>query len=167
MGNYMVFPLKQHNALTEFMAAPYIDSAFGAMDPDQLGNVSLDEYSAYVCRLHDTLPASQFDALKPQLKAWLEQLLASPLRNGDEIVIPTHSLFIESLVDANSLLEEYKAKQRQLDVFKVGEEVRRAGIDNVRRAARLLKGERGDPDFEKQTIVAGVNAAPSIDVDSL
>ena len=46
MGNYLVFPLKQHNALTEFMAAPYIDSAFGAMDPDQLSNVTLDEYAS-------------------------------------------------------------------------------------------------------------------------
>ncbi len=166
-GNYFVFPLKQHNALTEFMAAPYVDSAFGAMDPDQLSNVSLDEYSEYVCQLHDTLPATEFEALKPQLKAWLERLLASPLRNGDEIVVPTHSLFIETLVDDNPILEQYKAKHRELDVFKVGEEVRRAGIENLRRAARLLNGERGDPDFEKQTIVTGLNANGSIDVGNL
>jgi hypothetical protein len=48
-GNYMIFPMKQHNALTEFMAAPYIDSAFGAMDPEEMSNVNLDEYSKYVC----------------------------------------------------------------------------------------------------------------------
>jgi hypothetical protein len=167
MGNYLVFPLKQHNALTEFMAAPYIDSAFGAMDPDQLSNVTLDEYSEYVCRLHDTLPASEFDAMKPKLKAWLEQLLASPLRNGDEIVVPTHSLFIETLADPNPILEDYKLIQRELDVLKVGMDVRTAGIESLRRAARLLKGERGDPDFDKQTIVAGLNASPSIDVNNL
>ena len=41
-GNYMIFPLKEHNALTEFMAAPYVDTAFGAMDPDELSNVNLE-----------------------------------------------------------------------------------------------------------------------------
>lgn len=166
-GNYMVFPLKEHNALTEFMAAPYMDRAFGAMDPDQLGNVTLDEYSEYICRLHDTLEPDEFEALKPELKAWLEQLLSSPLRNGDEIVVPTHSLFIETLADPNPILEDYKLKHRQLDVMKAAEETRRAAIDNLRRAARLVNAERGDPDFEKQTIVAGVSASPSIDVDNL
>jgi hypothetical protein len=53
-GNYMIFPMKEHNALTEFMAAPYIDSAFGAMDPDEISNVNLDEYSKYVCCLTTT-----------------------------------------------------------------------------------------------------------------
>ena len=67
-GNYMIFPMKAHNALTEFMAAPYIDAAFGAMDPDQLSNLNLDEYSSYICCLHDKLPADQFEALKPQLR---------------------------------------------------------------------------------------------------
>ena len=105
--------------------------------------------------------------MKPKLKAWLEQLLASPLRNGDEIVVPTHSLFIETLVDPNPILEDYKLIQRELDVFKVGMDVRTAGIESLRRAARLLKGERGDPDFDKQTIVAGLNASPSIDVNNL
>jgi hypothetical protein len=42
-GNYMIFPLKEHNALTELMAAPYVDEAFGAMDPDQLSNINLEE----------------------------------------------------------------------------------------------------------------------------
>ncbi len=167
MGNYFVFPLKQHNALTEFMAAPYVDSAFGAMDPDQLSNVSLEEYSAYVCRLHDTLPAAEFEAMVPELKVWLERLLASPLRNGDEIVVPTHSLFIETMVDENSIVEIYKEKQRELDTVKLATEAAKQQIDNLRRAGRLLNGERGDPDFEKQTIVAGLNASPSIDVGNL
>ena len=33
VGNYMVFPMKKHNALTEFMVMPYVDASFGAMDP--------------------------------------------------------------------------------------------------------------------------------------
>jgi hypothetical protein len=165
-GNYMIFPMKEHNALTEFMAAPYIDRAFGAMDPDELSNVNLDEYSKYVCCLHDKLSEAEFDAIKLQLKAWLEKLLATPLRNGDEIVVPTGSLFIESLVDPNPILEDFKLRHRELDVYKVLEEVRRGGLENLRLAARLLNAEREDPDIEKKIVVTGSGVAPGIDVDN-
>jgi len=78
-------------------------------------------------RLHDKLAQADCDAMKTQLRAWLEQLLASPLRNGDEFVVPTGSLFIEALVDQNSLLEDFKELHRELDVFKALEETRKAG----------------------------------------
>jgi hypothetical protein len=164
-GNYMIFPMKAHNALTEFMSAPYIDSAFGAMDPDELSNVNLDQYSRYICCLHEKLPADQFEALKPELKAWLANLLATPLRNGDEIVVPTGSLFIEALVDPNTVVEDYMLKHRELDVFKVGEEVRKAGLENIRLAARLLNAEREDPDIDRKIVVEGA-LLPGIDVDN-
>jgi hypothetical protein len=164
-GNYMIFPMKEHNALTEFMAAPYIDSAFGAMDPDELSNVNLDQYSKYVCCLHDTMKEVDFEAMKPQLKAWLEKLLATPLRNGDEIVVPTGSLFIESLVDPNPILEDFKLKHRKLDVYKVQADVRKAELENLRLAARLLNDEREDPDIEKKIVIDG-SVSPAIDVDN-
>ncbi|MGA9519929.1 MAG: hypothetical protein WBV82_00615, partial [Myxococcaceae bacterium] len=162
-GNYMIFPMKEHNALTEFMAAPYVDSAFGAMDPDELANVNLEEYSRYVCCLHDTMEPADFAAIKEQLREWLEKLLATSLRNGDEIVVPTGALFIEALVDENSNLENFKLMHRDLDVYKVEQEVRKAGLENLRLAARLLNEERGDPDIEKKILVQGV--APGIVVD--
>jgi hypothetical protein len=165
-GNYMIFPMKQHNALTEFMAAPYVDSAFGAMDPDELSNVSLDEFSKYVCCLHETLPPDQFEARKQALKSWLTKLLASPLRNGDEIVVPTGSLFIEALVDPNPILEDFKLKHRELDVYKAQEEVRMAGLENLRLAARLLNAEREDPSIEKKVVIQG-GANVGIDVDDV
>jgi hypothetical protein len=164
-GNYMMFPMNEHNALTEFMAAPYIDSAFGAMDPDELSNVNLDEFSKYVCCLHDKLAPTEFDAIKLQLKGWLEKLMATPLRNGDEIVVPTGSLFIESLVDPNPVLEDFKLKHRELDVYKVQEEVRKLGLENLRLAARLLNAERGDPDIEKKIVVTGSSVTPGFDID--
>lgn len=154
-GNYMIFPMKEHNALTEFMAAPYIDSAFGAMDPDELSNVTLDQYSKYVCCLHDTMSEADFDAIKGPLKGWLEKLLATPLRNGEEIVVPTGSLFIELLVDPNPILEDFKLKHRELDVYKVQEEVRSAALENLRLAARLLNAEREDPTIEKKIVIQG------------
>lgn len=154
-GNYMIFPLKEHNALTEFMAAPYVDSAFGAMDPDELSNVNLNDYGKYVCCLHEKLKRSDFNALKPQLKKWLEQLLADPLRNGDEIVVPTGSLFIETLPGTHPLLENFKLRHRELDVYKVQEDVRKAGMESLRLAARLINDEREDPDVEKKVVIDG------------
>lgn len=163
-GNYLAFRMNSHNALTEMMSAPYIDRAFGAMDPEELANVSLDQFSKYVCCLYDRLAEDKFAELKDELHAWLEQILASPLRNGDEIVVPTGSLFIESLVDPNPLLEDFKLKHRELDVYKVQEEVRKAGLENVRLAARLVNNERDDPDIEKKIVVQGA-VKPTIDVD--
>jgi hypothetical protein len=160
MGNYMIFPLAEHNALTQFMAAPYVDSAFGAMDPDELANVGLEQYSRYVCALHDQLGEQDFDAIKPELKAWLEQILAAPTRTGDEIVVPSGGLFIEALVDQNPVLEDYMLMQRHLDVLKVEGEARRIELDNLLRAGRLLNGERSDPTVEKKILIEG--AAPSV-----
>jgi hypothetical protein len=163
-GNYMIFPLKEHNALTKFMAAPYVDEAFGAMDPDQLSNVNLEEFSKYICCLHDESP-DKFAELQLVLKEWLEQLLADPLRNGDEIVIPTGSLFIELLPSDRPLLEDFKLKHREWDVYKAQAEVRRMELENVRYAARLLNAEMEDPDIERKIVVTNGTQA-SINVDN-
>ena len=126
-GNCLGFQMLEHNALTEFMAAPYIDATFGAMDPDELANVSLDTYAKYICCLHDRMSEDDFEAIKPKLKQWLAKLLSSPLRNGDEVVVPTGSLFMQSLVDQNPVLEDFKLRHRELDVYKVDMDVRKAG----------------------------------------
>lgn len=154
-GNYMIFPLKEHNALTEFMAAPFVDAAFGAMDPDELSNVTLDDYARYVCCLHDSLSPQDFDNLKPTLRKWLELLLVDPLRNGDQIVVPADSLYIEVLTGAHPLLENFKLRHRELDVYKMQAEVRRAELENLRLASRLLHEEREDPDVERKIVVEG------------
>ncbi len=153
-GNYIMFPLKKHNALTELMAAPYVDEAFGAMDPDQLSNVNLEELSRYICCLHEEDP-EQFEALKPVLNEWLKQLLADPLRNGDEVIVPTDSLFIEMLPSDKSLLEDFKLKHRQMDVMKVRAEVRQMELENLRYAARLLADDFDDPEVDKKVVVHG------------
>ena len=153
-GNYIMFPMKKHNALTELMAAPYVDEAFGAMDPDQLSNVNLEELSRYICCLHKEDPV-QFEALKDVLNEWLKQLLADPLRNGDEVIVPTDSLFIEMLPSDKSLLEDFKLKHRQMDVMKVRAEVREMELENVRYAARLLDDNFEEPDVDKKVVVHG------------
>lgn len=164
LGNYIVFPLKQHNALTELMAMPYVDAAFGAMDPDQLSNVSLEDYARYVCCLESRLPKDEFEALVPTLKEWLKLLLSDPLRNGDEIILPTNSLYIEVLTSANTLLEDFKLEHREWDVYKVQEEVRMQALENLRYAKRILLNELDDPNIEKRISVQGLPAVNGIHV---
>jgi hypothetical protein len=163
-GNCMIFPMKRHNALTEFMAAPYVDASFGAMDPDEFSNVNLEEFSKYICCLHDEAPA-EYERLKPVLKKWLERLLADPLRNGDEIIIPTGSLFIEMLPSGHTLLEDFKLKHRELDVRKVQEEVQMQALENIRLTKRILEDKLEDPKIDKKIVVEG-NIGTNIDVDN-
>ena len=81
-------------------------------------------------------------------------------------MVPTGSLFIETLVDQNPILEDFKLKHRELDVFDVNEKVRKAGLENIRLAARLLNEERSDPDIDKKILVEGISLNPGIDVDN-
>lgn len=163
-GNYLVLPMKQHNAITEIMAMPYVDASFGAMDPDQLSNVSLEDYARYVCCLRKELSADDFDALKVTLKGWLEMLLADPLRNGDEIIVPTNSLYIEMLLSANTLLEDFKLFHREWDVYKVQGEVRLQALEDLRISKRILEDKLEDPKIDKKILVEG-GVATSLDVN--
>ena len=60
-GNYMIFPLKKSNPLTDFMMAPYVDQEWGLYDPDTVGNMTLDEFSDYVCCLKKKLLPEDFE----------------------------------------------------------------------------------------------------------
>ena len=162
-GNYLAFPMKQHNGITQIMAMPYVDASFGAMDPDQLSNVSLEDYALYVCALRKQMTADEFDKLKVTLKGWLELLLADPLRNGDEIIVPTSSLYIEMLLSANSLLEDFKLFHREWDVYKVEEEVQLAALENLRVSRRILEDKLEDPKIDKRILVEG-GVSTSLDV---
>jgi hypothetical protein len=164
-GNYMVFPMKRHNAITEIMAMPYVDASFGAMDPDQLSNISLEDFSHYVCCLRKELSESEFKEKIDTLKHWLEMLLTDPLRNGDEIIVPTNSLYIEMMVSANSLLEDFKLQHREWDVYKVQEEVQMQALENLRMAKRILTGQLEDPKIDKKIVVEG-SVGANIDVDN-
>ena len=154
-GNYAIFPLKKSNPLTDFMITPYIDQEWGLYDPDAVGNMTLDEFSDYVCCLHKKLSADDFASLKPELRELLRQLLTTPLRDNEEIIVPTGSLFIEALPGVHSLLEDFKLIHRSIDVKKAQADVRRAELENLRYASRLLSGEHDDPDIEKKIVVVG------------
>ncbi|MFQ6242564.1 hypothetical protein [Sinorhizobium meliloti] len=155
-GNYAVFPLKESNALTDFMMAPYIDHAFNALvDPDDLGNWSLEDFSDYVCCLRDQLDDAEFDQIKDQLQAQFKRLLTASRRADDMVTVPSGSLFIEALPATHSLIEEFKARHRAVDVKRAQAEVRKIELENVRYAARVLGDELEDPDIEKKVVVEG------------
>jgi hypothetical protein len=124
-------------------------------DPDEAGNWTLDEFSAYVCRLQETLTPEQFAARKEALKAQYKALLMKPLRNEEEIIVPTGSLFIEALPGAHPILEDFKLMHRAIDVKKAQAELRKAELENIRLAARLLGNVLGDPDIEKKIVIQG------------
>lgn len=158
-GNYMIFPLKEPNALTEFMMAPYVDVAFGLRDPDEFGNMNLRDFAKYICCLHEEMSEAQFEAIKPVLKEYYKFLLTSPLRPGEDIIVPTDSLFIEALPAKHALLEDFKLMHRAIDVKKVQAEIREMEIDNLRQAARILVDNFEDPDVEKKILIEGNNSS--------
>ena len=154
-GNYMMFPLKKSNVLTDFMMIPYLDATFGLSDPDPLGNWTLKDLVEYVCCLRKTLSKEEFAELLPGMMQAYQQLVNAPGTDGDEIVVPTDSLFIEALPGVHPILEDFKLFHRVIDVKKAQAGVRAAEFENLRAAARLLAGEREDPNIEKKVIVEG------------
>lgn len=153
-GNYMIFPLRRSNVLTDFMMAPYVDSEFGLLDPDAPGNWSLEEFEQLFCCLKEEL-GDRFGEVEPALKEFYRQLLLDPLRPGELITVPTGSLFIEALPGDHPVLENFKALHRAVDVKKVQAEVRKLELENIRYAARILEGEREDPDVERKFVFEG------------
>jgi hypothetical protein len=155
-GNYMIFPLKESNPLTDFMMAPYIDSATGQLiDPSDPVNWSIDEFTQYVCCLEEKLTNDEFQKLLPVLQKTYQIILSNPARNDDVLVVPTNSLFVAALPDSHTLLEQFKLYHRMVDAMKAAGEARGAEVENLRRTARLLAGEREDPNVDQRVLIQG------------
>lgn len=155
-GNYAIFPLYESNPLTDFMMDPYVDRATGQLvDPSDPLNWSLDEFSQYVCCLKKKLTNDEFQKVLPQLQTLYQTILTNPLRDDDVLIVPTNSLFIEALPASHTLLEKFKLDHRMIDVKKAQAEARQKELDNVRMAARILSGERGDPHVDKKILIEG------------
>jgi hypothetical protein len=155
-GNYMMFPLKKGNVLTDYMSMPYIDSYAGLSDPDQLGNWTLHDFAEYVCCMHRRLSRERFLERLPGLQEAYRRILNAARNDGEEIIVPTNSLYIEALPGVHPILEDFKLVHRAVDVKKVQAEVRGIEFENIRAAARLLAGEHEDPTIEKMIRVEGV-----------
>jgi hypothetical protein len=161
-ANYMIFGLKEPNAITSFMMEPYVERAagsFGITDPDDLGNMTLDEFSEYVCCLKKNLSGDEFEELRETLEAQLATLLQSPLREDEEIVVPLDAMYIEALPGARPILENFKLLHRQVDAADAQEKLRLKKMEKLRYAQRLLAGEVGDPEVDGQYLFTGVGGA--------
>ena len=154
-GNYMIFPLKRSNALTDFMMTPYIDTELGVHDPDELGAWTPEDFVKHVKALRNTLPEADFDQLLPLLEEQYRRILSAPRRPGEEIVVPSRSLYIDALPGRHPNLEDFKLRHRAVDVSKARAEVRKLELENLRYAGRLLVAERSDPDIDKQILIDG------------
>jgi hypothetical protein len=151
-GNYMIFPLLKGNDLTDFQMLPYYGDPL--IDPDPLGNWTLHDLVEYTCCERKIMSKEGFEKMLPGLME-AYRLLKERGATEEELIVPTDSLYIEALPGVHPILEDFKLLHRAIDVKKVQAEVRGAELENVRFAARLLAGERGDPTIEKKIIVEG------------
>jgi hypothetical protein len=155
-GNYMVFALKENNYITWQMMLDYVQVGDELLlrDPDQLGSHSVEDLQALATAVYQADPA-QFEARKGEFKQLLMDRLTSTRKENELVIVPTSSLYIECLVGTHPLLENFKLIHRALDVKKVQAEVRHGELENIRLAARALRGKDEDPDIEKKIVIEG------------
>jgi hypothetical protein len=148
LGNYMIFPMTQTNALTDLLLNPYLDEGLRLLDPHDPGNITRPEFARYICDLRERLSDAEFDAIRGALSARYRELLLSSEYAGDEIVVPSGSLYMEALPGKTPLLESFKLAHRAFDLVGAQEEARRKALDNLRLAARLVEGDNADPETD-------------------
>lgn len=160
-GNYGIFPLKEDNSLTDYMAQAYLDSWFGLLDPDPLGRVPTTEEALELveCAWRKSTTTDQD---KEELTAWLMDVMAVQKRISEEVVVPTGQLFMEALPGAHPLLEDFKLQHRAVDLKRATNELGLQEIEALRRASRLLSGDLSDADVDHRIEVSGID---SVDVD--
>jgi hypothetical protein len=153
-GNYMIFALKENNYLTLHMMQDYLELSddLRLRDPDEFADYSVDEIQDLATCVYRKNP-KLVQKHKNDFKQLVIDRLTSSRKENDLVVVPTSSLYIEALVGTHPLLEDFKLIHRALDVKKVQSEVRHAELENIRLAARSLKGKDEDPDVEKRIVV--------------
>ncbi len=175
-GNYMLFPLKECNLITDFMMSEFVDGYFGVRDPDVLSEFSNEELAEYQKVLKqkadqlrgvgDDSGADAKDGEVNIVKSIIGQRLDSTHRDVDTISLPTGQLYMEALVGKNTLLEPFKLAHRGYDALSAREDLRRKGLENLRYAARMTSGtpDFDDPDVDKHIRVVGADN-PSVIID--
>jgi hypothetical protein len=165
-GNYMVFPLKDNNYITLHMMQDYLEVGDELIirDPDEHGEFGIDDLRELATEVNKASPET-FKAMRNEFRDALIERLTSARKDNEKVVVPTTSLYIECLVGTHPLLEDFKLAHRALDVKKVQAEVRHAELENVRLAARAMRGKDEDPDIEKKVVIESGNGQVVIDTD--
>jgi hypothetical protein len=153
-GNYAIYALNENNYVTLSMMQDYLEVSdeVRLRDPDDFGNYTVDELQKLAACMFKRDPAG-FANYRKQFKDLIIERLTSGRPEDDRVIVPTESLYIEALVGTHPLLEDFKLIHRALDVKKVQAETRHAELENVRLAARVLKGKDDDPDIEKKIVI--------------
>ncbi len=168
-GNYMIFPMVNFNYMTWFMMQDYLhlDEITGvtAQDPDPLAGLSITQMKDAMATVYAadtksfaaeiTLTLKDGTTRTLSKRAIFEEIMLRLLSKKDPemVIVPSNSLYIEALPGTHPLLEDFKLIHRAIDVKKVQAEARHAELENLRLAARLSKGEHGDPDIDKVVVV--------------
>jgi hypothetical protein len=163
-GNYMIFPLKENNALTAHMMQDYVENdALGVLDPDDFANYDNDELATAIrcVRAEGSVGAAELEAVEQLL---LDRLTAAR-RDSEEIIVPTGQLFIEALPGEHPVLEDFKLVHRQLDAEKVDAEARLAYLEVIRSASLLNAGEWDDHDVDRLIRIEGAGADVEVNAE--
>lgn len=162
-GNYMVFAVKEPNYLHTYMMQEFVDNATGGVrDADEFANYDTQDLINYLKCLRRENPEA-YARERDTVLALINDRLRSPRKEKERIVIPTKSLYIEALPGKHPVMEDFKLAHRALDVKKVQADVRGQELENLRLAARLLEGERDDPNVSTRIEVSG--NVPVVPVD--
>lgn len=153
-GNYMMFALKTGNALTLHMMQDYVElgEELTVHDPDTLSGLTVDQLTELASCLKRKDP-QLFKKRAADIREAMIARLTARRGDSDLVIVPTTSLYIEALVGAHPLLEDFKLFHRALDVRKAQAEIRKIELENVRFAARTLAGDYEDPTIEKKIVV--------------
>jgi hypothetical protein len=156
-GNYAIYPLVENNYITLHMMQEFLelsDDVLKLRDPDEASNYTVEE----LIELGECVRQSSHDlyqTIYPELKKLVVKRLISGRPEDDRVIVPTGSLYMEALVGTHPLLEDFKLLHRALDVKKVQAEVRHDELENLRLAARAVRGKDDDPDIDRKIVVEG------------
>ena len=153
-GNYAIFPLKQNNVVTLHMMQDYLELSdeLRLRDPDEFSDLTVEDLREFATCLRDKNP-NAFKNMRTKIRDELIKRYTAGETADDLVVVPTNSLYIDAIVGTHPLLEDFKLIHRALDVKKVQAEVRHQELENIRLAARALKGNEEDPDIDRQIVV--------------
>lgn len=155
-GNLAIFPLRESNALTDFMAQDFLDSHFGIVDPDPLGAQPTAQEAIQLAGCAWRQPETGEDE-RAAITEWLIATLEAAYKVSEEVIVPTGEVFIEALPGSHPLLEDFKLAHRLHDARKAGAQADLAQVEVLRRAMRLEAGNLGDPDIDRLVRVTGAS----------
>ncbi len=165
-GNYSMYALNENNYITLHMMQDYLElsDVVKLRDPDELSSYTVEELQKLAECMFEDDPTG-FENFRKEFRDLIIKRLTSGNAEDDRVIVPTTSLYVEALVGTHPLLEDFKLIHRALDVKKVQAEVRHAELENIRLAARALKGKDDDPDIDKNIVIGPANTPVALQPD--